>query len=133
MAAGYTIAKSTGKAASDRDGYEGVRRRHCKRLVHGNSNTIPARQFRPDGRFFVCESGGEKGDNERGEKEGIKSALHRNIGMYGCRGFPLLYMLLKCFPRHNGSTRWEDRGNESPCQPDTHWRPLGLVKSTVEE
>ncbi|KAJ7747551.1 hypothetical protein B0H16DRAFT_1462036 [Mycena metata] len=60
MAAGYTIAKSTGKAASDRDGYEGVRRRQwkhthsCKRLVHGNSNTIP--EFGPTHRPSFLEA-----------------------------------------------------------------------------
>ncbi|KAJ7734996.1 hypothetical protein B0H16DRAFT_1467297 [Mycena metata] len=44
-----------------------------KRLVHADSNTIPVRQFRTDGQLFVCESGGETGDHEGGEKEGIKS------------------------------------------------------------
>ncbi|KAJ7698746.1 hypothetical protein B0H16DRAFT_1484383 [Mycena metata] len=55
------------------------------------------------------------------------SAPHRDVGMYGCRDFPLLIG----GPR--GKCDWENRGNESPCQPSTHWRPLGLVKCSTTQ
>ncbi|KAJ7784413.1 hypothetical protein B0H16DRAFT_1681817 [Mycena metata] len=66
ISAGYTIAKSTGKAES---GWGWVRGRRAAIQHH------PVRQFRTDGRLFVCEIGDEQGDSEGGEKdkEGIKS------------------------------------------------------------
>ncbi|KAJ7722940.1 hypothetical protein B0H16DRAFT_344978 [Mycena metata] len=41
----------------------------CKLLVDGDSNTIPVRQFRTDGRPFVCESGVRAGRRRESKAE----------------------------------------------------------------